>query len=364
MRTPTRPLFEEQLAVLVTVALALWSALATLSTFAGLSFRTLCLAYTGALPLGLFLAVHHSLASRPRGDPPAREAALARWMLVGLCLLGAALSLLEHRPNPDDGYYFGGRTVHYLARPEATLDLAHHHHALLDWPVRFPLLLLQHLSLLWGYLGVLTGLPALDILHYVAPALGGILLPFAWYLALSRFLRSPLAAATGTAAIVACLCLDGVTSRSFGWFGFPAVRLGKGMLMTVFVPILVAFSKDWFERPGPRSAVKLFLAAIACAGLSESALFLLPALAAFLAGGALLARGASIATAKLLLGYFASLAWIYAIGAYIVWSWSSGTFRAPFCASTFWRWPQPVRASRTGSSAPSWPDGRWPHSRC
>jgi hypothetical protein len=239
-------------------------------------------------------------------------------MLFGLCLLGAALSFLEHHPNADDGYYFGGRTIHYLAHPEAILDLEHHHHALLDWPLRYPLLLLQPVSLLWAYLASVTGLSGLDVLHYVAPALGGFLLPLAWYLALSRFVQSPLAAVTGTAAIVACLCLDGVTSRSFGAFGFPAVRLGKGLLMAVFVPIFVAFSRDWFERPGAQNAVKLFLVTIACAGLSDSSLFLLPALAAFLASGGLFARGASLATAKLLAGYFASLAWLYGIGLYML----------------------------------------------
>lgn len=318
MRTRTGPPFEEQLAVLVTMALALWSALATLFTFAGLSFRTLCLAYTAVLPLGLLLLVRYPLAAGRRRDEPARESTNARWMLLGLCLLGAALSFLEHRPNPDDGYYFAGRTIHYLAHPEAVLDLEHHHHALLDWPLRYPLLLLQHLSLLWGYLGFVTGLSGLDILHYVAPTLGGFLLPLAWYLALSRFLRSPLAAVTGTAAIVACLCLDGVTSRSFGAFGFPAVRLGKGLLMAVFVPIFVAFSRDWFVRPGAQNAVKLFLVTIACAGLSDSSLFLLPVLAAFLASGCLFARGASLATLKLLAGYFASLAWLYGIGMYVL----------------------------------------------
>ncbi len=101
-------------------------------------------------------------------------------------------------------------------------------------------------------------------------------------------------------------------------FGFPAVRLGKGMLMAVFVPIFVAFSKDWFERPGARNAVKLFLVTTACAGLSDSSLFLLPVLAAFMASGALFARGASLATAKILAGYFASLAWLYGIGAYML----------------------------------------------
>jgi MFS family permease len=54
---------------------------------------------------------------------------------------------------------------------------------------------------------------------------------------------------------------------------------------------------------------------VACAGLSDSSLFLLPVLAAFLASGALFARGPSLATAKLLAGYFASLAWLYGVGA-------------------------------------------------
>ena len=55
--------FDERLAVLVTAALALWSALATLFTFAGLSFRILCIAYTAALPLALLLLIRYPMAS-------------------------------------------------------------------------------------------------------------------------------------------------------------------------------------------------------------------------------------------------------------------------------------------------------------
>lgn len=318
MSNPTRPPLDERLAVFAIAALALWSALATLLTFAGLSFRTLCLAYTGALPVALLLLVRHPLASRRASDEPARESTLAQWMLLGLCLLGAALSVLEHHPNADDGYYFGGRTIHYLAHPEAALDLEHHHQALLDWPVRYPLLLLQPVSLLWACLGRAAGLSGLDVLHFVAPALGGLLLPLAWKLALSRFVPGPLAAVTGSAAIVALLCLDGDPSRSFGSFGFPTVRLGKGLLMAVFVPFFVAYSRDWFESPGARSAIKLFLLTVACAGLSDSALFMVPALAAFMASGALFARGISLVTVKHLAGYFACLAWLYGLGAYLL----------------------------------------------
>ena len=180
MRKPTRPLFEEQLTLLVTAALALWSALATLSTFAGLSFRTLGIAYTALLPLGLLLLIRYPLAAPRRPDRSKAGASAARWLLLGLCLLGAALALLDHRANPDDGYYFGGRTIHYLAHPEAALDLEHHHHALLEWPVRYPLLLLQPVSLLWSYIGLVTGLSGLDVLHYVAPVFGGFLLPLGW----------------------------------------------------------------------------------------------------------------------------------------------------------------------------------------
>lgn len=313
-----KPVLEERLALLVVLAIALWSALATFGTFAALSFRALCLVYSVALVLAVLVLAWRWSASRHRGDEPSRESSAHRWLLLGFCLLGSALAFVDHRPNLDDGYYFSGRTIHYLAHPDALLDLEHHNHALLDWPVHYPLLLLQPVSLLWSYVGFVSGLSGLDVLHYVVPVLGGFLLPLAWFLALSRFVRSPLAAVTGTAAILTLLCLDGVTMRSFGSFGFPLIRMGKGMLTCVFIPIFIAFSKDWFEHPGRRNFAKLFLLTIACAGLSDSSLFLLPVLAAFLAAGALVARGLSSDTLRLLTGYFASLAWLYGIGAYIL----------------------------------------------
>ena len=56
-------------------------------------------------------------ASHRYPDEPVREAAIARWMLLGRCLLGAALAFLEHHPNADDGYYFSFMPV-YRHYPE------------------------------------------------------------------------------------------------------------------------------------------------------------------------------------------------------------------------------------------------------
>lgn len=187
-----------------------------------------------------------------------------------------------HAREAATTYYFGGRTIYYIEHPDAAVDLVQHQRALLDWTARYPLVLLQHVSLLWAAIALATGIPGLAVVHFLAPVAGGLLLPPAWHALLLRFLPAPRAAVAGTAMIIGCLCLDGAMANGFGWFGLPALRLGKGLLMMIGLPLFVAWTKDWFDRPPLQAFGKLFLVTVACAGLSDSALFLLPMLVLFM----------------------------------------------------------------------------------
>jgi hypothetical protein len=297
----------ERAIVLAIAALALWSALATAATFAGVSFLTLCIGYGALLPLVTFLAVRWSRASTWGG--------LELGLLCAACAL---LAYLDHRPNLDDAYYFGGRTIFYLDHPEAVVDLVQHQRALLDWPAEYPLVLLQHVSLLWAAIAWVTGTSGLAVIHFVAPALGGALLPLAWHSVLSRFLPSPRAAVVGTAAVIACLCLDGAVDHGFGWFGFPALRLGKGLLMMIGLPLFVAWAKDWFARPTVAHFAKVALVTVACAGLSDSALFLMPMLSLFIVVGACFSHGVSVEMLRRLSGFGLALSWMLGVGIFIL----------------------------------------------
>ncbi len=358
---------EERCVLYLIVLMASWFVVATGCTALGLSFKTLCWVFSFALPVCFILIKRFSLDRTDAHESPDPTPVAVRIMLFLLCMLGASLGFLEHFNIPDDGYYFSGRTVYYLANPDASLDLNHHNHALLAWPVRYPLVLLQSISLLWAYIALLTGSTGLGVVHFVAPTIGGFFLPIVCYLALKRFVKNPLAAIVGAAAILAFLSLDGITRRSYGFFLFVRLRHGKVFLMSVLIPLFIAYSRDWFSRPSWRHATMLVLVSLAGAASSDSTLFMMPMLAVFLATGCLFSEGISKAVLKKLVGYFTSMIFLYIIGVYLLATmdrsamdyigfetFGEGTDFAAHFRFVFAQWPHPFFALYLLATGVTW----------
>ncbi|UCF81774.1 MAG: hypothetical protein JSV08_05005 [Acidobacteriota bacterium] len=255
-----------------------------------------------------------SISLRPEGGDYR-----ACFLLLFLCLLGGVLSFLAVRPDLDDVNLIGGRAVYFLANDTVPLDLNYHHNALVDFPVYYLLQFAHTMDLLWGYFAYVGGLPVLDIFHFLGSFLGGMLIPAAWFLALSRFARpkNQLLVIAGVIAILAYLAMDGETHRTFGNFAFVRIWQGKALLMSVFVPLFAAFSLDWFHRSSPYNWFKLFVLGMLAAGLTSTAVFLVPLLSLVLALGYVCAAGVSLRTIKGLAGYFASLGYLVGVALYM-----------------------------------------------
>jgi len=276
----------EALLTAVCATFACWVLLAQGALLAGLSLRTLFLAFDA---LALVALAAGALWLRRRGLRALRPGAAAL-ALLALALVCGVLSLGALRPEVDDVNY-AARAIYFLAQPDLALDLAFHDHAFFAAPLEYPLLLTYTAELFWAHLAWLLRVPFLDVYHGLAPFLGGALVPLAWTLAVARFSGSARGAVLGAAAVSAYLLIDGVSHNGFGNYAFVRIWQGKVLLLALGVPLFAAFALDWLERPRPAAWLRLFLVAVCANGLTGTALFLLPLLALALGAGHLAARG-------------------------------------------------------------------------
>jgi len=296
---------------------AVWTVMAQVALKTGLSFRTLADSYSvflvGALTVSLVLRWrgHLRLAAGPwRADASVTLSVLA------LALAGGLLSLTAIRPDLDDVGYIS-RSVFFLEHLDHPLDLVYHDLALLDFSLEYPLRLSYTVEHFWGYIAHLVGAPYLTVYHQVVPFVGGFLLPLAWFLAVHAFSRRPGPALVGAAAIVAYLCIDGSTHRTFGNVAFVRIWQGKILLMSVFVPIFIERTLAWFERPSRASWLSLFILGVGASGLTGTSLFFVPVLAVLLGVGQLAAGGLGRRSLALQCGYFSSLAYLVGLAGYL-----------------------------------------------
>ncbi len=308
----------EACALVLTVPGALWNLTAQVALLAQVSFNVLTVMYSTvmaaviAVVAGLWVRHRRDIAFRIEGDNPPVTAVLAV-----LCLVCGVLALLAIRPDSDDTHYWGGRIVYFVENASVPLDLNYHDYAVLNFPVYYPVNFAHTIDLFPGYFARVLGCSVLDAGHFLLPFLGGAFIPLAYYLVLSRFRSNPLAVIVGVAAVVAWLCLDGGGHRSHGNFALTRIWQGKCFLISAIVPLFVAFSMDWFAKGSTYNWLKLFLLGVLAAGLSGTALFLVPVLSVLLAAGHLLAEGLSWKTLRSTFGYFVSLAYLAGTALYV-----------------------------------------------
>ncbi len=309
----------ERIVMAVFVPIALWNVMAQVWVTAGFSFRTLSLVYSGIL-VCLATVCLARLIGRPICPGPSSRNHLGHlYILAALCVIGAFLSVLAVIPAWDDAIYIGGRAVYFMEFDTVPMDLNYHHHGLLDFPIYYPLELAQTTHLLWGFVAYMLGVSCLDVFHIFVPFLGGLLVPVAHYLALSRFSRDRWITIVGVTAIFAFLCINGGTPASFRTFGNWAfvIWFGKSILISIVLPLFVAFSVDWFRQANRRNWVKLCVLVVVSSGLSGSAAFMLPLLAVALAMGHIAERSLYPDLWRKLLGYFSTLTYLVVLAVYI-----------------------------------------------
>jgi hypothetical protein len=221
-------------------------------------------------------------ADRPEVDEelPSRLSARLTSSRVAFLWAGvlAVLSMFVRKPNPDDLYYVNlsqwvAEHGTYPLRDTIFSDLKY---PMSSWPP------MASYDGLVGTIARLAGSHAATVEYVFVPPL----VTFLAVLALWRLLRAWRVTAVSTALTFSLVFLlfDGDSGYgSPGNLFVTRIWQGKVILLCVLVPVLLVYALRYVERPTRTNAAWMFVGGIAAVGLTTSAMFLVPILAA---GGA------------------------------------------------------------------------------
>lgn len=231
-------------------------------------------------------------------DDHARPWRVPLWILAAA---GALLPLVAQRPTADSPYYIN--TALWIAnRPGSALLGADTLFGIPDLPILLPLYKLATYEVLAGAVTWLTGLSAIQVFHLLLPCVFGL---FA-VLAHARLIRrlAPQTWIWILVPVLSVLVFIGEENRYYGNFAFLRLHEGKGVFLTVFVPLLMVYGLEFARDPSRRNWFLLCGAQIAALGMSTTALWAAPAVA-----GLALASGSRLSwlgLRTLLIGLLAS----------------------------------------------------------
>ena len=289
---------------------AVWVVVTQTALFAGISFFNLCIIFSITIVLVLSILANKHFGEFRRSSAIIRDNELQTMViLLLLALFGSTISVLAIRPDLDDVNYTS-RAVYFLKHYNELLDFKAYDHGLVDFSLSSPLIIFETMEFFCAYLAFILHLPFLHIYHFFLPALGGAMIPLAWFLVFSKFSKRTIVAALAATAVCVFLSIDGAPHRSFGNFAFVRIWQGKAILMSIVVPLFTAFSLDFFRTPTFSHWNRLFLLLVACAGLSCTASFFMPFLGVLLGFSWWCAQGTrNRGILKKLLTFFSSYAY-------------------------------------------------------
>jgi hypothetical protein len=203
------------------------------------------------------------------GIPLQQVQKLLLWVLVCIALV---LTLCAHRPDKDDCRYIN-RAVAMADSPTSPILQWDTRHGIPNVPVRFSSKLIANETLI-GSLSLLTGVPAIYIFHWLFAGIGAFMLVLA-YAGLFQIL-TPKHWAFATLAVMVFLCLDGALHRSYGNFSFVRLHQGKGILVSVCIPLIITYGLAYSKKPTLRNWLLLGSVQIATLGMSATGLLVSP----------------------------------------------------------------------------------------
>ena len=263
--------------VLPTVVVA---AVAGLAFALQLPWAVVAVAWLAAAGLGTLAAWRSTANGRDpvpsaldRPDAARRERT-SLLVALGCGLVVAAISVTMLRSNPDDVYYVNlsqwvAEHGSFPLRDTIYGDLVY---PMTSWPP------MASYDALVGAVAHLLNVRAATVVYEVVPPLVAVLS----VLALWRLLREWRVPAVGLALSVAVffLLLDGGGPYSPGNVFVTRLWQGKVIYLGLVVPLLLVYASRHVARPSRSTLVRLTLGGIASVGLTTSAMFLTPVLAA------------------------------------------------------------------------------------
>lgn len=251
-----------------------WTAVAGLAVWIGgligLSTVTLWALSTTVVVVGASLALVQPIA-------PGRVSSTPQIGIVwALALICAVATLCANRPDVDDALYIN-MAASAADHPDASLLDRDQLHGLDDIPMVLPTYRTHSFEPLAGGLARLTGVPAVFWLHLVFSPIAALLAVFV-IARLARLLAPGRWLAT-TAVTVAVLLVVGDTHAWYSNLAFVRLHQGKGIFLTVMVPLILAYGIEAVRHPSRKNWLRLAAVQVAAIGLTATALWLAPALA-------------------------------------------------------------------------------------
>ena len=205
------------------------------------------------------------------------------WLsLIGIAF--AILSLITNHPTTDD-YFYIPNTVYFMQHPNQPMDFnLHFLYGARGTGIVSPS---QATSLAYEYFrAVVASYLKVDFakLYFRSGMLTVFLLPFAYFLSMSRFAKNSQHAFIGTLGILSVLLISIDGPRTYAIATFWDAHLGKLILLSIGIPIFSAFSISFLKHPSLRYWIFLSFCTMALTGMTSSAILLLPILALTLVG--------------------------------------------------------------------------------
>jgi hypothetical protein len=199
-----------------------------------------------------------------------------------LIVLGAACAitvLFLQRANQDDVVYF-----HRVLTQLSALDqpiILRQTSVDMDAAAFSPVHLATSHEMLMALFGHYLGIDPLYFYQVVGHAFTAFLIPFVFYWCVRRLGLDRWAAAVGALLAIAFLLLDSPGAAAFGYTAFGRMWQGKAIVWILFLPIALSLSYRFLREANRSDLVWLVLLAVAGVGLSNTALYLIPATIGF-----------------------------------------------------------------------------------
>lgn len=201
---------------------------------------------------------------------PCKNAVLLLWLAA---FLMAGVVLFSHRSDADDVNYVSA-AAWFADHPQQALFSANPVYPLEKLPYLFPPHKVEALPSLAAAASVLTGLPAIALLHLVFPAFWAVLCVFAHGLLLRAL--APRHWPWILIALEATLLALGELHREWGNFSYLRMQHGKSFFLTFFFPLITLYGLKLGQKLEWRIAALLCAAQIGGMGMSSTAVWAAP----------------------------------------------------------------------------------------
>lgn len=192
----------------------------------------------------------------------------------------AIFTLLAFRPRSDECFYLSMAVSVSDYPDQALLKFSTvHGPATVFLPVQhlYPPYRVHSFELLGGYLSYLSGIDAVNIVHFFVAPFFGFFVP----IAIARFLKvlTPRYWLGALFIALSFYLIEGTADRGYANQAFVRLFNGKSVMLTVGVPLLFAYGLRFGAKPNRWRFALLVCAQISALGMSSTGIWLAPAIA-------------------------------------------------------------------------------------